>query len=307
MLADSDITRVKSTRVDLHIHTTASDSCWTPAQVVEGLQTLGVGLFAVADHDTVASVKVAEALARQAHLAFLRAVEITAAADGHIFHILGYGIDPDKTELLAFLGKNHTELVATDDRVIQSLIASGYAIDIEDYRAYKYARTRGGFKSINYLIDRGFCTDLRGYFQDIRANLPHEAPRYAHVSDVVSVIRRAGGVPILAHPGASFHYAGGVTEAGLARMLGYGIAGVECYSYAHDAATAAFCVDWCLCHDMLITGGSDYHGGFAGRALGEPEIYLTDLRLGALEAQIVTPSSDGAPFSDGAPSLLLGK
>jgi hypothetical protein len=284
MLGDRDITRV-----DLHIHTTASDGCWTPAQVVEGLQALGVGLFAVADHDTVASVKVAEALARQTDLAFLRGVEISAAADGHVFHILGYGIDPEDAELLSFLKENHARLEATDDRVIQNLIASGHAIDVEDYQTYEYARSRGGFKSFNYLIDRGFCTDLKGYFQDIRTNLPHELPDFAPVFEATSIIRRIGGVPILAHPGVSFHYDGGVTDAGLTQMLAQGIAGVECYSYAHDAATTAFCVDWCMHHDMLITGGSDYHGGFVGRALGEPEVYIVDLRLGVLEEKIVMP------------------
>lgn len=278
-------------RVDLHIHTTASDGCWTPAQVVEGLQALDIGLFAVADHDTVASVKTAEAMAYQAGIGFLRGVEITAAADEHIFHILGYGIDPENAELLAFLEENHAKLEATDDRVIQNLIASGYTIDVEDYHTYEYAPTRGGFKSINYLVDRGFCTDLKGYFQDIRANLPHEVPDYAPVPEAVSIIRRAGGMPILAHPGVSFHYDGGVTAAGLTQMLAQGIAGVECYSYAHDAETAAFCVDWCVRNDMLITGGSDYHGGFAGRALGEPEIYMADLHLGDLEAQIILPSA----------------
>jgi hypothetical protein len=296
MLEAEGITRVgltqgQSTRVDLHIHTTASDSRWTPAQVVEGLRKLDIGLFAVADHDSVGAVRTAEALARQAGLAFLRGVEITAAADGHIFHILGYGIDPEDERLLAFLEENHAKLEATDDRVIQNLIALGYEIDVKDYQAYTYARTRGGFKSVNYLIDRGFCVDLKSYFS-IRTDIPHVVPDYAPVSDVVSVIRHAGGVPILAHPGVSFHYDGGVTDAGLGHMLDAGIAGVECYSYAHDVATAAFCVDWCMRHDVLITGGSDYHGGFAGRALGDPEIYVADLCLGGLEEKIVTPHGE---------------
>ncbi len=202
--------------------------------------------------------------------------------------VLGYCIDPEDTELLAFLEENHAKLEATDDRVIQNLIALGYSIDVGDYQAYTYARARGGFKSVNYLIDRGFCADLKSYFR-IRTDIPHEVPDYAPVSDVVSVIRQAGGVPILAHPGVSFHYNGGVTAAGLRRMLDNGIAGVECYSYAHDAATAAFCADWCMRHDSLITGGSDYHGGFAGRTLGDPEVYVADLRLGVIEEKIVMP------------------
>ena len=61
-------------RTDLHIHTTASDGCWTPERVIVEVQARAIELFAIADHDSVASVSRAEALAREAGLAFLRGV-----------------------------------------------------------------------------------------------------------------------------------------------------------------------------------------------------------------------------------------
>ena len=82
-------------RADFHIHTTASDGTWDPAELLDHLQAAGIGAFAVTDHDSTANLAEAARLAREAGLRFLPGVELNATKDGHNFHILGYGIDPD--------------------------------------------------------------------------------------------------------------------------------------------------------------------------------------------------------------------
>jgi len=99
-------------RADLHIHTTASDGCWIPEQVIAGVLAEGIGLFALADHDSVGNVARAESLARQNGLAFLRGVEVSTTLDGGMFHILGYGIDINHLDLLSALGNNTAKLLA---------------------------------------------------------------------------------------------------------------------------------------------------------------------------------------------------
>ena len=279
-------------RVDLHIHTTASDGCWTPERVVEGIQAAKIGLFAIADHDTTANVRATEVLARAAGIAFLRGVEISTMDRNHGFgelmlHILGYGIDLGNPALQSIIRRNEALLQATDDANIQDLVRQGYAIDLDDYATYEHDHTRGGWRSLNYLIDRGICADGREFFNVLWPRMTHQWPDFAHPTEAVTAILAAGGVPILAHPGASFDH-DRFTEEDLNTVLDYGIAGVECYSYAHDAAMTALCVKWCQRHNLLITGGSDYHGGFAGRALGVPVVDLDYLRLGELEDLIIT-------------------
>jgi hypothetical protein len=278
--------RPKPLRADLHIHTTASDSRWTPRQVVEGCLAEGIGLLAVTDHDTMDAVLETEALAMEAGIAFLRGVEVSTIVQGLVLHILGYGIDPHDPLLVGVLRDNDRKLRATDDGDIRALIGLGYDIDYDDYLSYTYDRTRGGFKSLNYCIDLGICSDAYDYFGRIRAQLKHTWPDFAHPHEAVRAIRGAGGVPILAHPGASLKDVGGVTEEALASVLDLGIAGIECYSQYHDAPTTTLCVDFCWQHDLLVTGGSDYHGGFVGRQLGVPVIDTAMLRLGELEARI---------------------
>ncbi|MBN1874489.1 MAG: PHP domain-containing protein [Anaerolineae bacterium] len=269
-------------RVDLHIHTVASDGCWTPERVVAGCHAEGIKGFAVADHDTVDSVGVAGELARESGLAFIPAVEISTLVDGHIFHILGYGIDDTDVPLVALLTENTRKWRASDDEEIRQLIALGYPIDYEEYLAYTHDPTRGGFKSYNYLLDKGVCSSPRDFFDNVRSKVNHQWPAFVHPAEAARAIRAAGGVPVLAHPGASLRYAGGVTEATLDMLLGFDVAGVECYSQYHDEMTTACCVDWCERHNLLVTGGSDYHGGFVGRKLGVPVVDTAQLRLGPL-------------------------
>ena len=283
------LTRARPQRADLHIHTTASDGRWTPEQVVAGCLAEGIELLAVADHDAVDNVLATEAPALEAGLAFLRAAEIGALSGGRLLHILGYGIDPTDPLLLGLLRENTALFEAADDATIRGLIALGYDLDYEAYLAYTYDRTRGGFKALNFCLDQGVAADAKDFMRNTRPQLNLGWPPLRPPRDVIDTIRRAGGYAILAHPGASLPIDIEQLDAAadaLADLVDDGLAGVECYSQYHDVATAAFCVDWCLERDLIITGGSDYHGGFVGRRLGVPIVDTGQLHLGPLEPLI---------------------
>ncbi|RLC84183.1 MAG: PHP domain-containing protein [Chloroflexi bacterium] len=273
-------------RADLHIHTVASDGCWPPERVVAEVKSRSIGLFAVTDHDTIASVPAAEALAREAGLAFLRGVEVSASLGGRLFHILAYGFDLESLALTALLHENRAKMEGFNGDIIHALIAAGYPIDADAYDAYEYDPTRGGWKGLNFLIDEGLCTGVRDFFDNLMAGLSLEMPTFAHPAEAVAVIEQANGAPILAHPGMSLRRVG-LTAETLRPLLESGIAGLECYSQYHDDATIRFCLDWCARHDLLITGGSDCHGGFVGREVGVPLVDTADLRLGELEERII--------------------
>jgi 3',5'-nucleoside bisphosphate phosphatase len=273
-------------RADLHIHTTASDGCWSPERVVAEVKARSIDFFAVADHDTIASVPLAETLAHEAGLAFLRGVEVSTQLDGHLFHVLAYGFDLEASALTALLHENRARADRYNENIIRSLIAAGYPLDFDEYAAYEYDRTRGGWQVLNFLLDRGVCTSLRDYFDNLLADLSVEYPSLPHPAEAVAAIRAADGVPILAHPGESLRHTS-VTEETLRPFLDAGIAGLECYSQYHDDATIRFCLEWCDRHDLLITGGSDCHGGFVGRELGVPVVDVAALRLGVLTERIV--------------------
>jgi len=275
-------------RADLHIHTVASDGCWTPEQLVTQVQARDIGLFAVADHDTTASLAQTEALAQEARLAFLRGVEISTLLNGHLVHVLAYGFELDDPALASLLRENVNKLIQASEDRLRHLAAAGYELDLDAYTVYEYPSDRGGWKALNFLIDQGVCTDVWDYIRVLEELPPVEWPPFPHPAEAITVIRQAGGVPILAHPGATLRRVG-VTEETLRPFLDFGIAGLECHSQYHDRAVTDFCLNWCARHGLLVTGGSDCHGGFVKRELGTPVVDVTDLRLGELEERITRP------------------
>ncbi|MCX7855761.1 MAG: PHP domain-containing protein, partial [Anaerolineae bacterium] len=277
-------------RADLHIHTTASDGTWTPQEVVERVRAAGIGLFAIADHDTLEGALAVTDIVRQTPgaPAFLSGVEISTLLDGALVHILGYGVRPDHPSLNGLLQANRERLEWVNEETLRRMVRAGYPVDLEAYAAYQNDPRRGGWKGLNFLIDSGLCRDVRDFFERIFVDpVRPPDPGFPHPAEAIARIREAGGMPVLAHPGASLRGMGPI-EAALEAFLDFGIAGVECYTPYHSPETTARCQEFCIRHSLLVTGGSDSHGTFADRQLGIPPVTLDDLRLGVLEGFIFT-------------------
>lgn len=271
-------------RVDLHIHTAASDGSWEPAKLVAEVKSAEIGLFAIADHDTTGSITETAALAKAAGLKFIPGVEISTTLGGQSFHILGYGIQANNRELTKILQYNTELMEETDHNSIKQLIARGYAIDYEEYCSYQPGTGRGGWKSLNFLIDKGLCRNVNEFFAGLfTAENGIRFPEFPPPSAAAAAIRAAEGFAILAHPGSSFH--GPELEETLDFFAKEAIDGIECYHPGHDEATMKRAVAWCRRHNLMITGGSDCHGDFVPqRKLGNPVIRLEDLELRRLAA-----------------------
>ncbi len=274
-------------RVDLHLHTTASDGRWTPEQLLDEVQRAGIGLFSVTDHDSLAGLARTIELVRGSGLCFLAGVELSARLEGQLYHLLVYGFDPADQDLNALVAANNDRLAGASDDAVRLLIERGYPISWQEYTTYTWDRRRGGWKSLNFLIDRGFCHNVRSYFDELFVGeLAHPEPDFPPPGDLIAVARQAGGVVVLAHPGALFY--NGLDVERLDQLVEMGVQGLECYSFHHgEAATRSF-LDYCRSRNLLVTGGSDCHGGFAGRALGVPPVHVGDLRLGVLEERMIT-------------------
>jgi predicted metal-dependent phosphoesterase TrpH len=280
-------TRTMELRVDLHLHTTASDGRWTPEELVDQVQRAGIGVFAVTDHDALGGLAPTAALMRGSGLRFLPGVELSARLDGQVYHLLAYGFDPADPALNDFVEANNERLLGASDRALCMLAEAGYPVCVEEYKAYTWDRRRGGWKALNYLIDQGVCRDVHGYFGKLfGGELRHPEADFPSPEEVMAVARGAGGVVVLAHPGAGFY--NGLDESRLDELVEMGLRGLECYSFHHDPAMTQAFLDYCRNRELLITGGSDCHGGFAGRALGVPPVHYDSLRLGVLEERLLT-------------------
>lgn len=274
-------------RADLHIHTTASDGCWTPERLLEESKKVGLEFLAVTDHDSVDNLALTAQLAKEEGLHFLPGVEISCTLEGELFHILGLGVDYRHAGLAELLASNRELMAQKDDESIKTLISRGYPLDYAHYQNYEYDPARGGWKALNFLIDQGICTGPGDFFSKLFAQEPVPFPVFPHPEKVMKVIKEAGGVAILAHPGGNL--GGDLNKPNhqlaetLSHFLEIGIEGLECYHPSHTPAVIEACLNFCRKNRLLISGGSDCHGEIIpSRKLGQPFLTTNQLNLGYL-------------------------
>ncbi len=265
--------------IDLHMHTTASDGAWTRSELLNLLAEYNITIFAVTDHDTTQNSQpmISEAEARGMHC--ISGVEISTLYDRE-YHITCYGIDFEHSGLQSLLSYNREERAALNRETVCLLAEQDARINFEQYESYTYDPIRGGWKSLNFLIDQGIINDIPGYFAITQhLNMRVECPP---PEIVIQTVKHAGGFPFLAHPNV---YQGGerMSRDQLMQWRDFGIAGIECYSPSvNDLSDTRYYIDFCKQNDLLISGGSDYHGPFLTRPLGDPLITRDMLDLGGL-------------------------
>jgi predicted metal-dependent phosphoesterase TrpH len=271
-------------RVDLHLHTTASDGRWPPEQLIDEVRRAGIGFFAVTDHDSLGSLAETAERVRGSGLRFLPGVELSSTVNGQTYHLLAFGCDLENPALRELAAANNARLGGSSDEAVRLLAGLGYPVSPDGYAGYTWDRRRGGWKGLNYLIDQGICKDVHEYFR-MFDGIGHPKAEFPAVDQVVETVHGASGVVVLAHPGASFY--NGLDVERLDLLVELGVGGLECFSFHHDEAMTRGYLAYCRSRDLLITGGSDCHGGFAGRAIGVPPVLASDLRLGYLEECVI--------------------
>lgn len=266
-------------KADLHLHTSASDGTWTPEALIENIIRAKIGVFAVTDHDSVENVNLIADLVRDTDLKFIRGVEVNTTENGRIFHILGYNIDPENESLNEILQINRDTMESRDERNIKILQEMNYPVIPDEFLAYENNPERGGWKALNYTIDRGLCQTYKEFFRlfgDKRSGIGIEG--CAEPETAISAIKAAGGIPILAHPGSGLY--GNNPRETVSLALELGVEGVECFHPENGDEVTEYCLELCRRKNLYITGGSDCHGTFVKeRWLGKPDIELEQLVL----------------------------
>ena len=260
-----------ASKVDLHIHTTASDGADSPRVLAEKIAAAGLELFSVTDHDTIAGALEMEKIVPRG-VRYIRGVEFSCVSPAGKCHILGYHYDPDHPAFRAALAQGRQLRLEKLERRLEKLRRE-YAIELTEAELrWLYSRNSPGKPHLGrILLDRGLETSLdsaiRTYLKDVPGRDRIEA------QTAVEAILASGGFPVWAHP------LGGEGEKrltpekfeGLLKLLrGYGIRGLECHYSRYSAHEAAFLEDRAKALGLAVTGGSDYHGkNKTGIALGQ--------------------------------------
>ena len=259
--------------VDLHTHTTASDGTLPPEALVREAVRQGVRVLAVTDHDSTEGLPAALAEARrQPPLEIVPGLEINCDVPGAEVHVLGYCVDWEAAWFQEFLREQRAERRARVVRIAARLAELGMPIDADEVFALVQEGAAGRPHVARVMVARGYVKSVREAFDRyLHAGGPAHVPRRRLTpAEAVGVIRRARGVPVLAHPGLADQ------DELVPGLVAAGLEGIECYYPEHSAARTAHYVDLCREHGLVATGGSDFHGPRTGRTNppGSPAVPL---------------------------------
>jgi len=246
-------------RVDLHLHSTASDGLHPPAYVVQEAARRGIALMALTDHDSMDGISEAAAAAIEEGIALIPGVELSCEGEREV-HLLGYGLDVNCKAWREFLDGLQR---ARRDRalgMIRRLQTQGCPLDegeVLGRAAHSVSRTH----IAQALVGMGASSSVKQAFaQYLGAGCPAYLPREKlSVDEAVRRLQEAGGVPVLAHPGL-LKMSSDAVERSIRQWRGQGLMGLEAHYPGHTPAQAKAFDRLARELGMLVTGGSDAHG-----------------------------------------------
>jgi len=258
--------------VDLHTHTVASDGTLRPRELVAEAARRGVRILAVTDHDSTDGLAEAiEAARALPPLTIVPGIEINCDVEGAEIHVLGYGMDYEAGWFQDFCRAQREERRARVHRTAERLADLGMPIDVERVFALVQEGSAGRPHVARVMLERGYVKTVREAFDKyLGAGKPAHVPRVKlGPEDAVRLLRRAGGVPVFAHPGLADR------DALIPALVTAGLMGIECYYPEHSPAQRGAYLELCRRYRLIATGGSDFHGPQVRAAtLGSPSVPL---------------------------------
>jgi 3',5'-nucleoside bisphosphate phosphatase len=271
------------TRVDLHVHTTASDGTRTPRKVVELAHSRGLGAIAITDHDTVSGVQEALDRAAQIGLRVIPGVEISAEHDGVQAHILGYLVDHTSPALVKQLERFGRARLRRANQMLKRLRSLDVPLPWDAIAEAAEEGVVGRPHIAKALLDAGHVSSIEEAFgRYLSPGQPAYVPRLKTTPrEAIRIIRDAGGVPVLAHPWCIVFI--------LESLVADGLMGLETHYRGYDACQVNRLSRLAQEHGLIRTGGTDFHG-LEGEAysLGEVDVppgFVADLE--ALHASLL--------------------
>lgn len=243
------------TDCDLHIHTTESDGTDTPEEVVSRAVSLGLGAVAITDHDTVKGISRA-VRAAAGRLMVVPGVEISTQDGDREVHILGYFIKSNNRALLEKLYEMHLRRRERMRKIVRRLRETGVPIEQERVAAMAGSGVVGRPHIARVLVEMGVVATVEDAFRRfLGRGCPAYVPRARFpTAGAVRLIREAGGVAVLAHPGLTHG------EEIIDKLSASGLGGIEVEYPEHTAEQREFFHGLARRYGLIATGGSDYHG-----------------------------------------------
>jgi predicted metal-dependent phosphoesterase TrpH len=238
--------------VDFHSHTLESDGTLSPAELVARMRSRGVSWFSITDHDTTRAYAALDAPGQRV----IPGIEINTTWQGSDVHILGYNIPTGPSALADVIERNRQHRRTRVDTMVAGLNRAGYPVTVDAVLSESGGGHALGRPHVaKALVRSGMIRDVQTAFTELLSRgQPGYAPSY-HISplEAIEVVRRSGGVAVLAHPGRL------KDETILDDLAEQGLDGLEVFYPTHTVPMTAHFRAKAERFALVMTAGSDFH------------------------------------------------
>lgn len=259
-------------KADLHIHTHASDGDLSPLEVIEKVEQKGLKTISITDHDTIQGYLDAKEAAAEKQIELIPGVEISTVWGDREIHVLAYAFNDQDKQLLNLIYNQKNARRKRMKAIVEVLKREGVDIDYDEIRAESFNGNIGRPHAASVLINKGYVASVSEAFIRYLSTekIKEIETEYAKLEQVLSTVHEAGGVLSIAHPGPIY------SDNEMKELLTYPFDGIECIHPSHNYSVQKKFLDLARVNDLLVTGGSDFHG--SGKSDYDP--YLGVVTLG---------------------------
>ncbi len=247
-------------RVDLHVHTNYSDGLMDPFAVVQEALNKNISAIGITDHDTMDGLSSVEQAGKMYGIEVVPGIEFSADYDGKEVHILGYYCNRELNELKQTLLELKKSRFQRINRMIQKLKGLNLDISLAEVQQITKGEILGRPHLALALCRKGYCkTTAEAFSKYIGSNAPAYVKRFKITTgEAVRLILKSGGIPVLAHPG--LYNADGI----IPDLINIGLMGIEVFHPDHRLVDIFRYKRMAREYNLLVTGGSDFHGTGVG-------------------------------------------
>lgn len=268
--------------INLHAHTNASDGDLTPKELIDQAISAKLDAIAITDHDTIDSLKFATEYSK-GKIDFIPGIEIsTYEKEYKEVHILGLFVNYDNKELIEFCNRTANLRKNQKIEMIKKLNSLGFEITFEEVE--KIVGTSFGRPHLAKILLKKYPNEFKSIQDVFDKYLGLKKPAYVKRTDLTSmkdgidVIKKAGGLPILAHPGV-YHDKDAaelidnfITQGGVGIETHYPYFKILNISKEESDHKVELFKNISIKKNILESGGTDYHGNSRNVSISEINI-----------------------------------
>ena len=246
---------------DLHVHTCYSDGILRPSEVVEKAKEVGLKAVGIVDHDCVDGIPEAREVGDRLGVEIVPGIELSCQYQGKDIHIIAYYCDLNHPQLVEYLTHFQDERYQRALKMVRNLNNQGVKISIEDVQRNAKGKSIGRPHIAEVLMEKGYVETFQEAFHRFigYTSKAYEEKYRIMPEEALRIISDVGGLSFLAHPGHT------ISMEAIFNFTKAGLDGIEIvHPQLNDRRTLQL-QQFAQNHGLLVSGGSDCHGGREGR------------------------------------------